>query len=85
MMYAAGEVLYQIAPSGPASAVGPLSGGPMHGLAVDGESGTLYGIVTDNASSTLYYANPGSEHVGALPAVRIPVGDMRAFAFSPCS
>jgi len=80
-MYAAAEALYEIAPGGAASVVGPLAGGPFHGLAVNAVTRTLYGITTAETSSSLVLIDPHSP--GAIPSVTIPVGNMRAIAFSP--
>jgi len=79
-MFAVGERLYEVAPSGIASEVCRISAGRIDGLSVNPAERALYGIQARSSGSTLYRIDP--QFPGVLSSVTIPVADLRAIAFS---
>jgi hypothetical protein len=85
VMYAASGTadgnLYAVNPStGAATLIGPLGINELQGLAVRPSNNELYGIAIGSVSSTLYRVAPS--YGDALTKTTVPVGNMRAIAFS---
>ena len=82
VIYAVAESLYTVEPAGAlAVVVGSLCLGQVDGLALRPPEMTLHGIRTSPSSSTLCCIDHCT--CGASSLVTVPVGNMRAIAFSP--